>query len=178
MASPQHSNRQRTVQSMGSMNDYLYNLENCVSSLNACNYRMDLLLATLDTGIHDFPRIQSVLMNQRHFEVILEADVEEAQHALEQDIYPELLELLQRAEAGIAKLERQEKTLQGKFELQQVRLQQKPSKPRNLFNHASEQLAKANELHALQVKKERLLYSLDRLSLASKESKLKTNEME
>ncbi|QSL64579.1 hypothetical protein MERGE_001880 [Pneumocystis wakefieldiae] len=167
MVSPRVQSRQRTTSSIAPLNDYLSSLEGCVSSLNACNYRMDLLLATLSAGIDDFPRIQTVLANRRHFEVVSETDVREAQQSLEHEVYPQILELLQRAEAGIAKLERREKTLQGKSELQEVRLQQKPSKSRNTLNSASEQLSKANELHALQVKKERLLYSLNRLSHVS-----------
>lgn len=158
--------------------DYLNSLEGCVSSLKACNNKMDLLLATLDTGIHDFPRIQSVLANKRHFEVVAESDVEEALQSLVHEIYPQMLELLQRAEAGIAKLERREKTLHGKWELQQVRLQQKPSKPRYGLSNVSELSIKTEELRALRAKKERLLYHLDRLSLESeqKQRQMKINE--
>ncbi|KAG4305905.1 hypothetical protein PORY_000815 [Pneumocystis oryctolagi] len=151
--------------------DPLNSLEGCVSSLSACNYRMDLLLATLDTGIEDFPRIQQVLSNKRHFEVVSKSDMEAAQQALEHEIYPQVQVLLQRAEAGIAKLERCEKALQSKVDLQEVRLQQ-PARLKHMHSaqtDGAEQLSRIKELSALRLKKERLIYALDRLSLESEQ---------
>ncbi|KAG4301426.1 hypothetical protein PCANB_002229 [Pneumocystis canis] len=156
---------QQTIQTTVAPGDSLRSLEACVSSLNACNYRMDLLLAALDTGIHDFPRIQSVLSNQRNFEVVTESDVKKAQQVLKHEIYPRIEALLQRAEMGINKLERCEKTLQGKAELQEIRLPSMRSK--HTLMEITEQQTRRKELYALRLQKQRLIHALDQLSFKS-----------
>ncbi|KAG4301386.1 hypothetical protein PCK1_002312 [Pneumocystis canis] len=167
MRSPRIQSSQSAIQATGAPGDSLSSLEGCVSSLNACNYRMDLLLAALDTGIHDFPRMQLVLSNQRNFEVVTESDVKEVQQALKHEIYPKIEALLQRAEIGINKLERCEKTLQGKAELQEIRLPSMRSK--HTLMEITEQQSRRKELYVLRLQKQRLLHELDQLSLKSQQ---------
>ena len=107
-------------------------LQGCVASLtSSCNI-LSSSLATLDSGIADFPRLIKVLQNTRHFELLPESDVLAAQAELRGEIGPQREELLRRAEKALQALARREYSLKSKWELQDVRLRQKPNKARNV----------------------------------------------
>lgn len=157
-------------------------LQGCVSSLSASCNILDSSLATLDTGISDFPRLIHVLQNTRHFELLPESDVVAAQNDLRGEIGPQREELLARVEKALHVLERKEYNLKSKKELQEVRLQQKPnrahlaqstssSRPSGSIDASNQGASdagnaeRAEKLRMLKSKKERLAYSLKRLQM-------------
>ncbi|OLL22660.1 DASH complex subunit SPC19 [Neolecta irregularis DAH-3] len=150
-------------------NPVSHSLSGCVSSLTASVQTMAVALDTLHQGICDFPRLASVLACNRHFELVAKSDIFAAQHAIAAEVAPQVHELLKRAEAALAKLERRKNALQSKADLQSVRLQQKPhkSRPSTTPTTGPESSSSANpdKLKALKMKKDRLAYSLHRLTL-------------
>jgi len=91
-------------------------LQGCVSSLNASLSTLGNSLTTLDTGIADFPRMQKLLTVNRHFELINESEVKDAQRDLADEVMPQIAELLKRAEQSLAKLERKQFALKSKVD--------------------------------------------------------------
>lgn len=148
-------------------------LAGCVASLSACCSILESSLSTLDQGISDFPRLIHVLQNTRHFELLPESVVLGAQNDLRDEIKPQREELLTRAQKALNQLERREYSLRSKKELQEVRLQQKPLKPRmtprsiatTQATTSAETQERADRLRQLRSKKERLAYSLKRLQM-------------
>lgn len=144
-------------------------LQGCVASLASSCQILNSSLATLDSGISDFPRLIRVLQNTRHFELLPESDVLAAQTELRGEIGPQREELLRRAEKALQAMERKEYSLKSKRELQDVRLQQKSSKPQRtvqtsaLDDEAGQE--RAARMRVLKGKKERLAYSLKRLQM-------------
>ncbi|CAZ82256.1 unnamed protein product [Tuber melanosporum] len=144
-------------------------LNGCVSSLQNSIRLLDSSISILDSGVHDFPRIKKVLQCTRHFELISEPTLYAAQTALADEIGPEVEHLLRRVEQHLAKMERREKALIAKSELQEGRLQQKPS----LYTTASSRqrsglggnVQNIEKLRILKGKKERLAHTIERLSL-------------
>ncbi|RPB01447.1 DASH complex, subunit Spc19 [Choiromyces venosus 120613-1] len=147
-------------------------LNGCVSSLQNSIRLLDSSISILDSGVHDFPRIKKVLQCTRHFELISEPTLYAAQTALADEIGPEVEHLLRRVEQHLAKMERREKALIAKSELQEGRLQQKPSLASS-SSAASRQrksglggnVQSAEKLRMLKGKKERLAHTIERLSL-------------
>lgn len=167
-------------------------LQGCVASLSSSCHLLASSLNTLDSGIHDFPRLIQVLQNTRHFELLPESEVFAAGQALRGDIGPQMEELQRRAEKGLLALERREYALKSKRELQEVRLQQKPNRSltttttttaatasttttaktsREIGTRGDEAAAtvenaeRAERLKVLRSRKERLAYSLKRLQM-------------
>ena len=146
-------------------------LAGCVASLSASCNVLQGSLSTLDQGIADFPRLIHVLQNTRHFEIIPESVVLEAQNDIRDEIAPQREELIARAQKALNQLERKEYSLKSKKELQEVRLQQKPLKPRmtprtvEATANSAENKERADRLRLLKSKKERLAYSLKRLQM-------------
>lgn len=160
----------------------------CVSSLQASSRHLDSSIAILDSGVRDFPRTKQVvqitrvspaptsslalLTHKQHFELISEPALFAAQSALANEIGPEVEHLLHRVEQHLAKMERREKGLISKSELQEGRIQQ--TQPRNeaklanrnsMFGGANNEVARAEKLKMLRNKRERLEHTLERLSL-------------
>lgn len=146
-----------------------------MSSLKASCSLLENSVASLDIGIHDFPRMSKVLQANRHFDIVGETDVLNAHHALSDEIQPQIDELLRRADAELARLERKERGLSSKSDLQQVRLQQRPSTRIHAPNLSSpadgtaaseeDSIANAEKYKSLRAKRERLQFSLDRMKL-------------
>ncbi len=149
--------------------NHLFSLQGSVSSLRASCATMASSIAALDAGVYDFPRMTRILKANRHFEVMGESEVLDAHQALQSEIQPHVNELLKKAEAQVAKLDRKEKGLASKSDLQQVRLQQRPqSKPAPTDRlDASTLEENAERMRALRKKRERLEYMLQRLELES-----------
>ena len=62
----------------------------------------------------DLSRLASVLRSKRHFDLISEREIKDAQDHLSVEILPQLKELILRAEEALQKDERKAKTLRGK----------------------------------------------------------------
>jgi len=139
-----------------------------VASLQSSNRLLESTISILDSGVHDFPRIKKILQCTRHFELISEPTLYAAQSALADEIVPEVEHLLRRVEQHLAKMERREKALIAKSELQEGRLHQKPSLPssrQGMRNGRRGDVADAEKMRILRSKKERLAHAVERLSL-------------
>ncbi|RAL10330.1 DASH complex subunit SPC19 [Aspergillus homomorphus CBS 101889] len=157
-------------------------LQLSVSSLQSSLQLLDSSISTLDAGVSDFPRLSKVLQTTRHFELLPEPTLREAQQSLLDEITPSIAHLLQLASNHVEKLSRREQGLRAKCDLQQGRLysaedrqKQKP-KPsayggdrRQRAGAAASNAAKAAELRRLVQKKERLQYAVERLELQGKQ---------
>ncbi|KAK9459991.1 DASH complex subunit Spc19 [Lipomyces oligophaga] len=104
--------------------NYQYSLQGCVASLKASCSLLESSINSLDEGVRDFPRLKTVLQNERIFEVVPESEVNTIKSSLAGEVEPQILDLLKKADASIARLERREKNLIAKAQLQEVRLQQ------------------------------------------------------
>ncbi|KAK9363125.1 DASH complex subunit SPC19 [Lipomyces starkeyi] len=146
---------------------YNYSLQGCVSSLHASVDLLGSSIASLSSGVDDLPRMKTVLKAQRVFEVVPESEVNSIKTSLAGEVEPQIIELLRLAEAAISKLERRQKNLIAKAELQEVRLQRQPraQDPENSVVDSEN----ARKWRTLQQKRERLEYSLSRLNLAAEQ---------
>lgn len=128
------------------------------------------------TRVHYQERIADCL-TQQHFELVSSHDLTTAQSTLLSEITPEVTTLLSRVEQHLDKLERREKSLIAKAELQEGRLSQ-PSRSSygagargsgdgGSATGAGPALSKGEELKMQQLrqKKERLSYAVSRLEL-------------
>ncbi|PYI07258.1 putative mitotic spindle biogenesis protein Spc19 [Aspergillus sclerotiicarbonarius CBS 121057] len=149
-------------------------LQASVGSLQSSLQILDSSISTLDSGISDFPRLCKVLQTTRHFELLPEPTLREAQQSLLDEITPSIAHLLSLASNHVEKLSRREQGLRAKCELQEGRLysneSRQPSRLRSAYGDrqgASGNAAKAAELRRLVQKKERLQYAVERLELQS-----------
>ncbi|RDW72314.1 DASH complex subunit SPC19 [Aspergillus mulundensis] len=148
-------------------------LSNSVASLDSSLGLVDDSIAILDSGVSDFPRMSKVLQTTRHFELLPEPTIREAQKALTDEITPSIAHLLSLASNHVEKLARREEGLRAKCELQEGRLnsasRQHPARPQRSTPSGGSpgSAAKALELRRLVQKKERLKYAVERLELQS-----------
>ncbi|KAK2867999.1 hypothetical protein FQN49_003261 [Arthroderma sp. PD_2] len=152
-----------------------------VSSLRASLQLLESSIDILDEGVNDFPRLCKVLQSTRHFELLPEPTLKEAQQAILDEITPSISHLLTLASNHTDKLARRQEALKAKAELQEGRLyhEPQPSSRGNLHQERkgaySTSMAggvpgsKAAELRKLTQRKERLQYAVDRLELQSKQ---------
>ena len=160
-------------------------LSSCVTSLRSSMLLLESSISILDSGVHDYPRLASVLQTTRHFELVAESSLLTAQSALLSELQPEVHNLLSRVEGYLDKLERREKSLMAKAELQggrienpntsstsgaskfsaaAIRRQQMKSPGKKPAGGAGADL-NAMKLQQLKLKKERLSYAVGRLEL-------------
>ena len=59
----------------------------------------------LDEATSDIPRLHTALTSKRHYDVVTEAQVNEAKKQIEDEIRPHLNELMRRGEEGVEKEE-------------------------------------------------------------------------
>lgn len=153
-------------------------LSSSVTSLQSSLQLLDSSIDILDSGVSDFPRLSKVLQTRRHFELLPEPTIREAQQALLDEITPSIAHLLSLASNHVEKLARREQTLKAKCELQEGRLSSRENRQTStqsqnstLRNHAGvgsgNAAARAVELRRLVQKKERLQYAVERLELQS-----------
>ncbi|KAJ5574194.1 uncharacterized protein N7459_008621 [Penicillium hispanicum] len=156
-------------------------LASSVSSLQSSLQLLDNSINTLDAGVNDFPRLCKVLQTTRHFELLPEPTLREAQQSLLDEIAPSIAHLLSLASSHVEKLARREQNLKAKCELQEGRLSSKEntssasrSQSKNsavmrgrAAGSTGSAASKAAELRRLVQKKERLKYVVDRLELQS-----------
>ncbi|CAL5872720.1 uncharacterized protein PFLUO_LOCUS6987 [Penicillium psychrofluorescens] len=154
-----------------------------VSSLQSSLQLLDNSISTLDEGVHDFPRLCKVLQTTRHFELLPEPTLRDAQRSLLDEISPSIAHLLSLATNHVEKLARREQGLKAKCDLQEGRLSSKSESRSSAArqNQASaaalrarmagagsgDNAAKALHLKSLVQKKERLKYAVERLELQS-----------
>ncbi|KAJ5805446.1 DASH complex subunit Spc19, partial [Penicillium pulvis] len=157
-------------------------LASSVSSLQSSLQLLDNSITILDEGVNDFPRLCKVLQTTRHFELLPEPTLREAQQSLLDEITPSIAHLLSLASNHVEKLARREEGLKAKCDLQEGRLSSNPEN-RTSANRVQSQsgaamrgrlasstgnaASKAAELRRLVQKKERLKYVVDRLELQS-----------
>ncbi|KAK2733118.1 hypothetical protein FQN55_003732 [Onygenales sp. PD_40] len=156
-------------------------LSSCVSSLQSSLQLLDSSIDILDEGVNDFPRLCKVLQTTRHFELLPEPTLREAQKAILDEITPSIAHLLSLASNHVDKLARREQSLKAKCELQEGRLShdtrplaRSNSQTRRTATGAKGAMmgdagARAAELRKLVQKKERLQYTVERLELQSKQ---------
>lgn len=115
-------------------------------------------------------------MKQKHFELLPEPTLREAQQSLLDEISPSITHLLSQASNHVEKLARREQALKAKCDLQEGRLSSEEARQgrsgRSSASRTTSRPAsgsgsteKAAELRRLVQKKERLKYAVERLEL-------------
>ncbi|KAJ5582315.1 Mitotic spindle biogenesis protein Spc19 [Penicillium sp. DV-2018c] len=155
-----------------------------VTSLQSSLQILDNSINTLDAGVNDLPRLCKVLQTTRHFELLPEPTLREAQQSLLDEIAPSISHLLTLSSNHVEKLARREQNLKAKCELQEGRLTSNPESRSSATRHQPQSsslrgriagsgaasgnaASKAAELRRLTQKKERLKFAVDRLELQS-----------
>ncbi|EED20203.1 mitotic spindle biogenesis protein Spc19, putative [Talaromyces stipitatus ATCC 10500] len=152
-------------------------LSSSVTSLRTSLQLLESSIDILDTGVNDFPRLSKVLQTTRHFELLPEPTLQEAQQSLLDEITPSIAHLLSITTNHVERLARREDSLRAKCQLQEGRLSDERRDPNSTTKTAvasragerSDAGAKAAQLRRLVQKKERLKYAVDRLELQSRQ---------
>jgi DASH complex subunit SPC19 len=150
-------------------------LRPAVASLRSSLTLLESSISILDEGVNDFPRLCKVLQTQKHFELLPEPDLREAQQSLVDEIAPAISQLLSTAETYVNQLARKEESLRARSELLEGRLQYGHKGSGGGDSDAQKQQgppvsdARALEMKRLQQKKERLQYAIQRLELETKQ---------
>lgn len=133
---------------------------------------LDSSINILDSGTSDFPRLAKVLQATRHFELVSEPELQNAQSSLLSEIQPEVESMLDRVAVYLDKLQRREESLIAKCELQQGRLssrhpeqQYHPKGSAQSSSHAGVTPLEELKMQQLRQKKDRLSYAVGRLEL-------------
>ncbi|EGP82628.1 unnamed protein product [Zymoseptoria tritici ST99CH_3D7] len=143
-------------------------LSGCVTSLQHSMSLLESSISILDSGVSDYPRLSRVLSTTRHFELVSEHDLTSAQSTLLSEIGPEVEVLLGRVEKYLDGLERREKGLIAKADLQEGRLGSGSKDDRGTGRKSPVRgTGTLEEMKGLQLrqKKERLSYAVERLEL-------------
>ena len=146
-----------------------------VANLSSSLGTLTSTISTLASATSDFPRLAKVLSVHRHFELLSEPEIHAAQAALRGEIVPEFHHLLGKVSAQLERMERREKSLAARSELLKGRMEGAPLPGRNnnsssssmMGRHDANSAARANaeKMRQLRAKKERLQYTVERLSL-------------
>ncbi|KAA6408136.1 MAG: DASH subunit Spc19 [Lasallia pustulata] len=174
-------------------------LASCVSSLQSSMQLLGSSISILDSGVNDFPRLSKVLHTTRHFELLPETRLLQAQKELLETITPEVETLLARVDAHLDRMERREKSLIAKCELQEGRLSSNRQSGGNGLGNPSSSYSRtrggggrdggmrgaragfgdeegegekgreALRLKQMRTKKERLSYAVERLALQAQQ---------
>ena len=102
----------------------LASLSSSVTALRTSLSLLDSSISILNTGIHDFPRLSTVLTTTRHFELTPSSALDSARESLAEELGPAIETLLSKVETYVAKLERREGAVAAKTELLEGRLGQ------------------------------------------------------
>ncbi|KAK4102854.1 hypothetical protein N658DRAFT_485082 [Parathielavia hyrcaniae] len=98
----------------------------CVTSLRTSLSLLESSVATLSTGVQDFPRLSSVLKTVRHYELIPQPTLAAAEASLRDEIGPFVALLLDRADKHLERQARRIETLKARAELNAGRLSHLP----------------------------------------------------
>jgi DASH complex subunit SPC19 len=112
----------------------------------------------------------------QHFELVSEPDLQAAQASLLSEIQPEVDGLLSRVEAYLDKMERREKALMARCDLQEGRLSSSGGASSSAARKTPKKAAagggstvSAIRMSQARQKKERLSYAIDRLQLQAQQ---------
>ncbi|KAI1109461.1 DASH complex subunit Spc19 [Nemania sp. NC0429] len=162
-----------TAHATGSMGTATYG--DCVAALRTSLSLLESSVATLGSGVSDFPRLMGVLKTARHYELIPQTTLQTAEASLRAELAPAISTLLDRADAHIARVDRRVESLKARAELQQGRLDDAPSSSSRSRNNTNTKknnttpatLDAAAKLRArvLKQRREALQYSVERLEL-------------
>ncbi|KAH8167969.1 hypothetical protein CIB48_g242 [Xylaria polymorpha] len=157
----------------------------CVAALRTSLSFLESSVATLESGVSDFPRLVSVLKTARHYELIPQSTLQTAEASLRSELAPAISTLLDRADAHIDRVDRRIESLKARAELQQGRLVDNDSNNSNNSNNNSSSSRQQNNTkkggsgsgsaqldgsaklraRALRQRREALQYSVERLEL-------------
>ncbi|KAL9603584.1 MAG: hypothetical protein Q9219_001087 [cf. Caloplaca sp. 3 TL-2023] len=156
-------------------------LADCVSSLRSSNHLLANSISVLDSGVNDFPRLAKVLQTTKHFELLPSSALSAAQARLLSSLTPEFNALLSRVEAHLDRLERREQALIARCELLEGRLSTSgedseaigkggiEGRGRKSIPVEGDGSKEAIRLKQLRDRKERLGYTVQRLSLQAQQ---------
>ncbi|KAK6200238.1 DASH complex subunit Spc19 [Scheffersomyces amazonensis] len=154
-------------------------LGNCLSSLRESVRLLDDSYKVLYDSTKDVSRTKKVLLTKRVFGLIPESDLKNAKVNFKGQIEPQLSSLLSTIDRELVKLNKRKVNLQNKYDLQAVRLSGSTSSSNTntstnipLDKISKVDSTKLSRLKFLRNKKERLKYSLSRLNLQDKKSRL------
>ncbi|KAF9480192.1 hypothetical protein BDN70DRAFT_805669 [Pholiota conissans] len=91
-------------------------LEECVMAMEDCCEEAYEAQVLLRNGTKDLPRMTHILKNERVFLLVNEGTIKKYKSGLADEIEPAVTELIERAEQGLANLERKETLLQAKVD--------------------------------------------------------------
>ncbi|KMU79118.1 hypothetical protein CISG_07284 [Coccidioides immitis RMSCC 3703] len=111
-------------------------LSSSVASLKSSLQLLESSIDVLDNGVNDFPRLCKILQSTRHFELLPEPTLQEAQKAILDEITPSIAHLLRLSGNHIDKLARREEALKAKCELQEGRLSRDSRPSSRVGGHA------------------------------------------
>ncbi|KAI0547528.1 putative mitotic spindle biogenesis protein Spc19 [Xylaria curta] len=141
----------------------------CVAALRTSLSFLESSVATLESGVSDFPRLVNVLKTARHYELIPQSTLQTAEASLRSELSPAITTLLDRADAHIDRVDRRIESLKARAELQQGRLDNdnNPRPSRHNAKSKGGQLDGSAKLRArvLRQRREALQYSVERLEL-------------
>ncbi|KAL2022946.1 hypothetical protein VTK56DRAFT_4161 [Thermocarpiscus australiensis] len=99
----------------------------CVASLRTSLSFLESSVATLETGVQDFPRLSTILKTVRHYELIPQPTLAAAEASLRDEIGPFISLLLDRADKHLERQARRIETLKARAELNAGRLSHYPA---------------------------------------------------
>lgn len=99
----------------------------------------------------------------KHFELVTENDLLQAQEQVAIEVEPKIRDLLQRSEALLSRMERKQVSLRSKADLQEMKLRQVPYRKTELVDVSDD--AQSRKLRSMQSKRERLTKSVERLDM-------------
>ncbi|KAK3331445.1 DASH complex subunit Spc19 [Apodospora peruviana] len=145
----------------------------CVSSLRTSLSFLESSVNTLGNGVEDFPRLSSVLKTVRHYELIPQPTLAQAEASLRDEIGPFVALLLDRADKQLERQARRIETLKARAELNAGRLSHIPDSSSSSGGNKKsgrggrvpldgEAALRAKVVHQ---RKEALKYSVERLEL-------------
>jgi DASH complex subunit SPC19 len=95
----------------------------CVSSLTSSNDILASSVATLDSGVNDFPRMGRVLDTTRHYDIIPYSQLLSAQNTVVATLTPEVRTLIATLERQLDRLERRADSLEARYRLLEGRVE-------------------------------------------------------
>lgn len=148
----------------------------------------------LGEGTKDFARLPTILGTHQVFDIVAEPEVLQARQELAAAIEPQVISLLKKADIELSRLERKEKSLSAKADLQQVRLEQLQNNSKqyqqqqqqqqqinndndndNVNNNKNNEYAtneQIEELKQLQQERDRLKYAKSRADLQKRQKRM------
>ncbi|KAK4227397.1 putative DASH complex protein [Podospora fimiseda] len=149
----------------------------CVSALRTSLNYLESSVSTLDQGVSDFPRITKLLKTVRHYELLPQHTIHQAESSLQEEIGPFIAILLDKAEKNLERQGRKIETLKARKELNAGRLGgggDRAQRQRQKEVGIKKRGERLDEEQALRVKvlrqrKEALKYSVERLEMEVRE---------